>query len=220
MFVFGYNSPFVERYVSPNQISQWIQQELEQFNNRIDNYTRDSDLVFVKFTHLSVQFSYTKKVRGSSYLPLPEEIKKSKSCINIKNDDNQCFRWALLSWKHYDEINNNHKSESKTYKKYKNEFLLPSGCSYPVEINEIHKWEKAYKIKVNVYRIDKGEPQSIYNTIERNENVVNLLLIESQNNNHYVWIRNLATLVLKNNNKEKLYFCSQCLRASYRTMKS
>jgi hypothetical protein len=35
-------------------------------------------------------------LRGSSYKDLPKFIKDKKAVINIKNDDNQCFKWCLL----------------------------------------------------------------------------------------------------------------------------
>ena len=36
-------------------------------------------------------------MRGSSFIDLPPFIKNKKACINVKNDDDQCFRWAILS---------------------------------------------------------------------------------------------------------------------------
>lgn len=32
--------------------------------------------------------------RGSSYIPLPKELQySSKGLVNLKNEDNECFRW-------------------------------------------------------------------------------------------------------------------------------
>ncbi|KAH9645059.1 hypothetical protein HF086_005604, partial [Spodoptera exigua] len=36
-------------------------------------------------------------LRGSSYVNLPQDIKLKKAVINVKNNDNMCFKWALLS---------------------------------------------------------------------------------------------------------------------------
>ena len=34
-------------------------------------------------------------LRGSSHIPLPNKIKDTKALINIKNKDNQCFKYAV-----------------------------------------------------------------------------------------------------------------------------
>ena len=34
---------------------------------------------------------------GRSYIELPKYIRNNKACINVKNKDNDCFRWALRS---------------------------------------------------------------------------------------------------------------------------
>ena len=36
-------------------------------------------------------------LKGSSYIPLPEVLANKKGMINLKNDDNRCLEWALLS---------------------------------------------------------------------------------------------------------------------------
>jgi hypothetical protein len=65
-------------------------------------------------------------------------------------------------------------------------------------------------LKINVFRLVDGKVTTIYNTKERNENVVNLLLIYDNNgNSHYVWIKDLAKLICKN--KNKLYLLSMLI---------
>ncbi len=43
--------------------------------------------------------------RGSSYAPLPEWIALKKACINIKNNDNKCFKYCIecMFYKIYDK---------------------------------------------------------------------------------------------------------------------
>ena len=79
-------------------------------------------------------FSLTKKVREASYIELPEKIKLSRACVNIKNLDNKCFKWSLLAYKHYDEITNKHKNEVSCYKKYEHEIIEPEYQNYTPEI--------------------------------------------------------------------------------------
>ena len=38
-------------------------------------------------------------VNGSSYIPLPKELQHSrKGLINMKNYDNECFRWCHIRY--------------------------------------------------------------------------------------------------------------------------
>ena len=39
-------------------------------------------------------------LRSSSYIDLPEKIKNKKICNNVKNNDNKCFMWSILSALH------------------------------------------------------------------------------------------------------------------------
>ena len=34
-------------------------------------------------------------LKGSSYIPLPEVLAHKKAIINVKNQDQECLRWAL-----------------------------------------------------------------------------------------------------------------------------
>ena len=34
-------------------------------------------------------------LRGSSYFELPDKVKNSGACINIKNEDNECFKYCV-----------------------------------------------------------------------------------------------------------------------------
>ena len=37
--------------------------------------------------------------KGSSYIPLPAELQNSrKGLVNLKNEDNECFRWCHIRY--------------------------------------------------------------------------------------------------------------------------
>ena len=33
---------------------------------------------------------------GSSYIPLPKFLAAKKAIINLKNEDDECFKWAII----------------------------------------------------------------------------------------------------------------------------
>ncbi len=32
---------------------------------------------------------------GSSHIPMPEKLRGKKAVINMKNEDNECFKWSV-----------------------------------------------------------------------------------------------------------------------------
>ena len=114
-------------------------------NDIIDNFTKEleemskrgSGGVFAGIIKTEIKMSKSKNIFGGSYVELPEQIKNKKACINIKNDDNKCFLWSLLAFKHYDEIKSKSKNEVRHYKKFVDSIKLPEYVSYPVETQAI-----------------------------------------------------------------------------------
>ena len=81
-----------------------------------------------------------------------------------------------------------------------------------MQLDDISKFEKNNDLAINVYHIQHNgtliSPLRITQKEVRLEEFINLLLIESPDRTHYVWIRNLDKL-LKYNNKE-YQFCPFC----------
>ena len=52
--------------------------------------------------------------------------------------------------------------------------------------------------------------------MDRNENTINLLLLEDENKHHFVWIKDLSKLICMNTHKhKKRNWCCQCLNFSH-----
>ena len=87
----------------------------------------------------SSQRQYT-SLRGSSYTDLPAKIKNKQCCINVQNNDNKYFVWAVLSALHpVDE--KYHPDRVSKYEQYKNELKFDD-ISFPVKLDKINKFEK------------------------------------------------------------------------------
>ena len=45
-------------------------------------------------------------LKGSSYIPLPVELRNSsRGLVNLKNEDNKCFRWSHIRYLNPQEKN-------------------------------------------------------------------------------------------------------------------
>ena len=64
-----------------------------------------SNWVFNKVLRLDINIVKYKPFKGSSYLLLLQFLSNKKAVINIKNKDNQCFKWCILRSLHKRDIN-------------------------------------------------------------------------------------------------------------------
>ena len=87
-------------------------------------------------------------MKGSSYIELPQELRhSSKGLINMKNEDNECFRWCHI--RHLNPQANHPERIKKVDKQYiKN--LDYTGIEFPVATKQYNKIEKQNNININV----------------------------------------------------------------------
>ena len=168
------------------------------------------------------------KTRAGNYITTPKIISNKKGAtVNIRNNDNMCIIWCLLAHKYYETINDNHKSDVSTYKKYFDEIKQPKDIIDPIDIQkDISKFEKLNNIKINVFEYDgsytgdydRNNIITLYNTNNKNENVINLLLLREDDKEHLIWIKDIGKLLVSDSHKHnKRFWCNQCLCVSYET---
>ena len=150
-------------------------------------------------------------LRGSSYLPLPVELRNSKGLINPKNNDQKCAIWCIV--KHFNLQKKNPQRITLSDQEFIKKLDL-SGITFPVTIKQIPKLEKQNKININVFRYDniKRKLYPYHLSKEKNEEVVNMLYIEEGDKNHYVYIKDFNKLMYNfTKHKERKHFCMHCL---------
>ena len=205
----------IEVLTSVKKIDSIINNTIGQFMKQLEEMSQNgSGGVFGGIIKTEVKMSKSKNIFGGSYVELPEKIKNKQACVNIKNDDNQCFLWSLKAYKHYDEINSKSKNEVRHYKnkKFDGSIKLPEYVSYPVETQTIFMWEEINDIKINVFVLDEDDNIKIeYHSSFKTKNVCNMLLYKE----HYVWIKNLDRFDASNTSKHSIYRCSLCLTARF-----
>ncbi len=161
-----------------------------------------------------LEISVTKfdPLSGSGYSKLPTCIAKKNIVINMKNKDNQCFKWAVTRALNPADGNPNRITNElrEQTKKYNWE-----GITFPTSLKEIKVWEGNNDVNVNVFAYDEDE-KSLY-TIRIGElrdpnKTINLYL---HDDNHYCVIKDLSRLVSaqlskKDHGKD---ICLRCLNA-------
>ena len=150
-------------------------------------------------------------MKGSSYIKLPEELRHpKKGLINMKNKDNECFRWCHIRY-----INPQDKYPQrikKSDKEYINQ-LDYSGIEFPVTVKQYNKIEKQNEININVFGYENKQPYPIYISKEKYEKHLELLLITEDENKHYVLIKDFNRFMFNQTKHEhRKHFCMYCLQ--------
>ena len=147
----------------------------------------------------------------SSYLELPAKLRNSKKgLINIKNKDNECFRWC-----HIRHLNPQKKDPQRIKKEDKRLIggLNYEGIEFPVSQKEYNKIETQNSIRINVFGYEKEQLFPIHISKEKFEDQMNLLLITEDKKKHYVLIKDFnAFMYNQTKHKEKKHFCMYCLQ--------
>ena len=180
-----------------NKIAQWISEGSGWTIQSIENH-------YINIANYS-------PLKGSSYIELPQELRNSaKGLINMKNKDNECFRWCHI--RHLNPQDKDSQRIKKTDKQYI-EKLDYSSIKFPVTVKQINKIEKQNNICINLFGYEEKQKFPIYISKENYQDHMELLLITEDENKHYVLIKDFNKFMFSQTKHEhKKYFCMNCLQ--------
>ena len=199
---------------------------------------RGSNWIFRSVVRMDISIDKYQPLGGSSWIDLPKWIKDKKAVVNPKNEDNECFKWAVLASLFPVERKNKNPGQVTNYKEHVNKVSW-DGVEFPADTNSIITFEKANPdIAANVLAY---EGRRIYPWYQSTKQVsrgktVNLLLVTKKEddtqaegkkrwidgvNSHYACVRNMSRLLSSqiNGHKESKHFCMNCMN-SFKTSKA
>lgn len=47
--------------------------------------------------YVEINVNQYKAFKSSSYIPLPNNVEKWKTCVNITNSDYYCYKWSIIA---------------------------------------------------------------------------------------------------------------------------
>ena len=198
-----------------SQIPEMLQSSTEKIVQSFDEFLRQgSGWILESIDYLRLYTAEYAPMRGKSYIPTPDSIKGKHAIVNIHNEDDRCFEYAIIASQHYSEINDcTNSCRPGQYSKWLGKYNF-DGCSIPMTLDDINKFERNNGLAINVYHIKHdGEltaPLRITQQKKKLEEYVNLLLIEGENDCHYTWIKSLDRL-LSYGDYHQRKFCPFCL---------
>lgn len=193
-----------------------------------DVIIQGSGFTLSSIDELVVQVNQHDLINGNSYIELPKYLAKKRAIINVKNSDEMCFKWAVLSALYPKKW---HMNQVRQYLQH-NEKLNFNGIEFPMKVQHITKFEKLNPtISINVYifveKTEKIQPLRLTKEV-KSSHIHLLLLTESDDSyddddivedvdncvkSHYCWIKNLSRLISSqiSNHNGQLFMCDRCL---------
>ena len=180
-----------------NTIDKWVSEGSGWVMDRTDNHY--------------INVTLYKSLNGSSYIELPTELRNpKKGLINIKNKDDECFRWCHI--RHLNPQEKDPQRIKKEDKKMINE-MNDDGIDFPLSQKHCNKLEKQNSIRINVFGYENRQPFPIHISKETFEDQVNLLLITKDEKKQYVLVKDFnAFMYNQSKHKERKHFCMYCLQ--------
>ena len=220
----AFNSLMMNAYRG-SDLGQIVNEMISNMKFQIENPALlNSRYVFNKVLCLEANFYQLNLTRGSSYVPLPDWLAKKKAIINPHNNDEECFKWAIIT---AENMGMKDPQRVLNLRRFTNNYNW-SGLGFPVSIKNIKDFEMNNDISINLLSVENKDIYICRKGIRGNWEI-NLLLIfkglegpttagqgKASRGSiwHYTTIKSLSRLLASKNSKHahKQHFCSNCLQ--------
>ena len=213
------NEEFMNGSDTDEIIKELFKSLLKRYQENLQEKMRGSDFAFDGVNFLYYDFNKISISRGGSYIDSPKRLKNKKSTINPKNNDYECFQYAVTLALNLDKI----KKEPQRISKIKLfiEQYNWKDINFPSMSKDWKKFELNNEIALNILYVPHNTKkiQVAYKSkhnLTREKQVI-LLMISNGENWHYLVVKSLSRLLtgIKSNHKEDFY-CLSCFHL-YRT---
>ena len=177
-----------------------------------------SDLRYEEIPRLTLRLKKYSPGTGSSYIRLPEQLLNTRGYVNVKNENNECFKYAIVSALHPPPSHSEHPGQ---YEKYFDEINF-SNILFPIHLdkNIFKSFEERNTSlpPINVHCLNEYKdklPFPYYCSIKEPNaaNAINLLYFQNEDKtkSHFVWMKNLSrALSSLTKHNGATFTCVQC----------
>ena len=209
-----------------DDVSEYLKNLQQYMIDLIDKHEgRGSGLIFVIVKDIEITFRKWMPNTGCSYIPLPNKVSHTKGYLNIRNTNNECFKYTVISGLYPSSKNPMfHTQYEKHFDK-----VNWKGLEFPLEMTKINfeMFEKNNpNIGINVHYLNEEDfPMPYYNSNNYNihdANVINILFFGDKENTkfHYCLMKDPSKALNRlTNDKNKKYPCLKCYSPFYNTQK-
>lgn len=192
MEIFTVNSDTNELY------KEHVKKIISRIENLQENY---NGWALTHIIRLEMNVNEYKTIRGCSYIELPKSLAYKRAIVNVKNNDEYCFKWTVIA---AIEGKNAHSEKCSLYCvriseqiiKVKSILLNFEGLDFPLNPKLINKFlDKNPMVSITLFGYDLEEGNVIgplFYPKDVKQHHINMMLMESEGKAHYSWIKGLS----------------------------
>ena len=207
------NPTIIDKKGDDNEIENYFLKRIEKIMNEISRWIKlGSNWIIDYIEYAYIKVAKVKKLRGGSYIDLPKKLKNKRAIINIKNNDDECLKWAIRAALFPAPKG---KNPLRTTSYPTDDGINWNGINFPAAISEIpKKLEKNNeKLSINVFGWYNDEVITHYISKKKTELRINLMLIEKDGKQHYCFVKRLSALLYdQTKHHDKKHYCVYCLQ--------
>ena len=138
------------------------------------------------------------------YIDLPANLKNKKAIINMKNQDNECFKWCVLR-----ALNPVEKNKERVDKNLisKQDTINMTGIKCPVDFRGIDRFE-SLNPNISITVLGYNQDERVYplkvSKYTGCEHDITLMLLKDGENSHYCLVNNMSALLASQINNHKV----------------
>ena len=193
---------------SPRHYRELFQRALGAFLTFKDQSDGESYSHIIDVRTIRLVCNDYQALAGSSHMELPPTLKAKRAVVNVRNEDNKCFLWAVLSALHPQEKNAERVAKYQPYEGEVNK------VHFPVSVDDIPAFEKKNPgLAVAAYEWTAENQIRPWRVppAEEGRRLVQLLFLvdEATGNSHWMWIKNWNRLCSSKDRQCRC--CPRCL---------
>ena len=168
-----------------------------------------SGLIIDKILKARFKVAQFLPLKGRGHQDVPQFLQQKRAIINVQNNDNRCFAYAILSA--LEPIDSSKHPELPAWYTHRFDAYGLNDIEYPVAVNQVPDLEEKLKIRINIFSFhdDKGIARyPIYISKKPYTSEVDLLYWAE----HYAWIKSFSRFMGRmTKHKGKSFWCKRCL---------
>ena len=194
-------------------IKQKFDEFIERTKGEIENWSeKGSGWEVERIMVAYVNVARYQPLRGGTYLPLPANLAKKKTIINVQNRDNECLKWALRAALFPPKDGKDPQRPSKYIRV--NDGINYEGIDLSTLVKQIDKLEAQNRnLAINIFGWENN-CVIVHRISEKEANVarINLMLIKSGIIQHYCFVKRVSALLFdQTKNSKTKHYCMMCL---------
>jgi len=194
------NVPFRSKtriIIEEDDVNEFYKNAVDKIKKSIAKFQmQGSNWRFERVVKLDINTAEYKPLKGKGYNDLIKTLKSKKAIINMKNEDDQCFKWCVT--RALNPVEKNPQRITPDLQKQAEE-LNWNNIDFRASFKDIGTFEKNNGIGINVFGSDeKGEIYLLRRSkCENCENDIDLLFISNEKTSNYCWIKDPERLMVQ-----------------------